>query len=1227
VRYFNRQFKGPCGTLLTLGCLLALALPAQALAAAPPTITATSISEITATSALLKASLNPNAKPTTYHAEYITQSAWQADGEAFGLGTESTPSAELPTGTAPVAVSVSIPGLAPATAYRVRLAAQNSKGPSAGEALAFSTYPAAPLFGPCGNDAFRSGPFAPPGEPSAVLPDCRAYEQATPTDKDGGDAIGSLPLLKASLDGGRATFATTAGIPGGLGAQEIPLFRADRAAAAWSTLGLQPPGAEAQRAVIKGWLPDLSLFFVAATRFGTPNTTALLATGSGGASLQITPFVPGAVSIYSYVGASADGSKIVFESTAQLPPQEGAPPLPGSRAGASNVYVYDRSTATLSLASRLNTEAQTDAQVRKGAFAGPYDWAAGKTTEGGAAARYYLQSEHVVAADGSLFFTAAGSGHLYQRLHPTQPQSALDGGGNCTEAAKACTFDLSTSKRAVPDAAGARPAAFQAASLDGQTAFFTSSEKLTDDANTGPEVPEPKLGRATLNGESAATEELPELLKGQHAVGIAISGEHVYWADPVGHSIGRAHLNGANPPDEVEPNFIEAGETCFETHPNSEPGVIHCAPSTPRYLAVANGHLYWTNTGPLGGDTSVKGNFVQLEIPVQGAGTIGRAALDGSGDLVPGSVKPKFIAGASNPQGVGVNAGHVYWIDSCPGGSTCSGHFESIARAGIEGEAIEEDFFEMPNGNIFVPLGLALDATHIYWTANLEQSSFSFGYVFRLPLGGGSPAEREDIVVGENSEPRGIALDGSNLYWAAQGGGAIGRIPLADFTDNTLCGEISTCKPEFVKPGGSLAGLATDDSQAHLFWSANGEISPHPGNDLYRFQAPGAGGCALAGGCLTDLVAVPGAENGAEVKGVLGASSDGRRLYFAANADLDGPGPAQAGDCRGPIGTLSRGLCGLYLWEEDGTAKGRIVFVATLDSTGDSSADLSDSSDWRPNVPEFARDQKQSFVSPSGDTLLFRSQHRLTEYDNQGQREYYLYRIGQSLRCLSCNPTGAPPNKASQASGPDLGSLTPLALRPTIPAVVSSRNLTDDGRRFFFESTEALLAQDKDAGGGCPVVSPGVRACQDVYEWEAPGTGSCEEGAPPYSPANGGCLYLLSDGTEASPSFFADASASGDDAFVFTRSRLVRQDQDELLDLYDARALGGLSAQNSLPKPVCESPDACRPEPTPPPQTSAPLTPNFHGAGNEKPCPPGRVRRHGRCIKKHRHHHHGRPRR
>ena len=115
-----------------------------------------------------------------------------------------------------------------------------------------------------------------------------------------------------------------------------------------------------------------------------------------------------------------------------------------------------------------------------------------------------------------------------------------------------------------------------------------------------------------------------------------------------------------------------------------------------------------------------------------------------------------------------------------------------------------------------------------------------------------------------------------------------------------------------------------------------------------------------------------------------------------------------------------------------------------------------------------------------------------------------------------------------------------------------------------------------------------------------------------YSPLNGGCLYLISTGKDDYPSFFADASANGDDVFFFTREGLVGQDKDELLDVYDARVGGGIAAQNPLAVLPCESTDACHgPIPTPPAE-GQPTTQTFVGPGNEvaKPKPHKKAKKH-----------------
>jgi hypothetical protein len=125
-------------------------------------------------------------------------------------------------------------------------------------------------------------------------------------------------------------------------------------------------------------------------------------------------------------------------------------------------------------------------------------------------------------------------------IHPGEPDE------ECTEPQKACMIAVSASHRSEPDPAGEEPAALQSATPDGKQVLFTSHEKLTDDANTGPEQAKAAIGRATLHGEEPADAENDEFLHA-HALGLAVDakGEFIYWAEPSEGTIARAKLDAS----------------------------------------------------------------------------------------------------------------------------------------------------------------------------------------------------------------------------------------------------------------------------------------------------------------------------------------------------------------------------------------------------------------------------------------------------------------------------------------------------------------------------------------------------------------------------------------------------------------------------------------------------------------------------------------------------------
>ena len=226
--------------------------------------------------------------------------------------------------------------------------------------------------------------------------------------------------------------------------------------------------------------------------------------------------------------------------------------------------------------------------------------------------------------------------------------------------------------------------------------------------------------------------------------------------------------------------------------------------------------------------------------------------------------------------------------------------------------------------------------------------------------------------------------------------------------------------------------------------------------------------------------------------------------------------------------------------------------------------------------------QKNSRVTPDGRTLLFSSTRSLSGYDNAtpsakgcsgisgeaGERCAELFRYSapdEELTCVSCNPTGLPPSGSGYIA---LGTERRFRTDGRHSTFLT-RNLSADGDRVFFDSPDALVPTD-------------TNGVNDVYEWEAEGSGSCESKSQ-----DGGCIYLLSSGTSPDPSWFGDASANGDHAFLFTDQQLVPSDHDQLYDIYDAGVGAGLASQHNLTPPTCAG-VACQANPAPPPdQTTA----------------------------------------
>jgi hypothetical protein len=337
----------------------------------------------------------------------------------------------------------------------------------------------------------------------------------------------------------------------------------------------------------------------------------------------------------------------------------------------------------------------------------------------------------------------------------------------------------------------------------------------------------------------------------------------------------------------------------------------------------------------------------------------------------------------------------------------------------------------------------------------------------------------------------------------------------------------------------------------------------------------------------------------AKVLGSLGASEDATRVYFASREALGG--------VNGEGKTAVAKDANLYLYEAGSESYRFIGVLANPDLIHNAGEEFS------PLTPDPSHHIAR--VSPDAAHAAFVSTASLTGYDNadvatgEPDAEVYLYDAegGGRLACASCNPSGARPQGRTVV---EVNSSIRAAAR--IPSAYNvftySRPLSADGRRLFFNAQDALVPRDTNGR-------------QDVYEWEAPGAGSCRESSPSYSPSNQGCIYLISSGQAALDSEFVDASPSGDDVFINTIASLVPQDVG-LADIYDARVGGGLPVPPA-PPPSCEG-EACQGTPEAP-NDPTPASESFEGAGNvrESPqvtppakCAKGKVRRHGKCVAK-----------
>ena len=457
-------------------------------AAGPPLIPASWVTDVTATSATLRAEIGANGFATSYHFEYIGEAEYEANLSAdpprpgFFGAAKAPPGKEAGIGLGTLAVAQHIGGLTPSKAYRYRPVATNAAGTTVGPEHILTTQETSLTF---------------------RLPDDRAWEMVSPVDKEGG----AIALPEALFDGGHfqaaenapaVTYSSATAFGAAPGAPPASQYISRRTGSGWTAENVSAPlesasyGDEPDGAPYRAFSTGLGrglMFGGLPCRGALPGCPAptLVLPGSGAppgymayylrdsasgkftSLLTATDLAHSAVSPESFAVAFAaappDLSTIVLSSCAALTANATeAPDGPGAcDPAAQNLYL--RTGAGLSLVNLL-----------PGAVTG---------TPG---AQVAAPIGAISSAGTRIYWALGGNLYLRQGAQTIQADESLGGGGT-----------------------------FEAASTDGSVAF------LTKDGH--------------LHRFLATSEAITDLTPGggvQGVLGASADGSHVYYQDAGG---------------------------------------------------------------------------------------------------------------------------------------------------------------------------------------------------------------------------------------------------------------------------------------------------------------------------------------------------------------------------------------------------------------------------------------------------------------------------------------------------------------------------------------------------------------------------------------------------------------------------------------------------------------------------------------------------------------------
>ncbi|MCC6668315.1 MAG: hypothetical protein IT375_31515 [Polyangiaceae bacterium] len=233
---------------------------------------------------------------------------------------------------------------------------------------------------------------------------------------------------------------------------------------------------------------------------------------------------------------------------------------------------------------------------------------------------------------------------------------------------------------------------------------------------------------------------------------IAVDGTHVYWTEQTPKLVRRAPKGGGAPEtlgtglssalglalDATNAYFSDMSATGAVNRAPKAPGSVQALASNvpwPLEIAITPAHAYWT---------TFANNGAVRRVPLAGGAT----------EVV--------VPNVDNSFGIASDAANVYFTVLGTGAN--KGQVQSVALAATL--PATPVVLAVSQGG---PRGLAVDATHLFWTNSDTQS------VMRIAKDG-SDLQKPTLIATGGIEPLGIAVDDLAVYWADEKAGTLRRV-------------------------------------------------------------------------------------------------------------------------------------------------------------------------------------------------------------------------------------------------------------------------------------------------------------------------------------------------------------------------------------------------------------------------------------------------------------------